>query len=153
MTAEPTSTIKVFYSYAHADKSLREELDKHLSNMKRLNQIIGWYDRDISAGTEWKNEINIHLNTSQIILLLISSDFMASEYCYSFEMKRALERHDRGEARVIPIILRHVDWEEAPFSKLQMLPTDAKPVTSWSNLDAAFEDVSKGLRKAVKELQ
>src|SRR5215471_18662367 len=114
MTAALTRSIKLFYSYAHEDKLLRDELDKHLGNMKRLNQITDWSDRDILAGTEWKHEVDRHLTDSQIILLLISPDFMNSEYCYSIEMKRALERHDNGEARVIPIILRPVDSEGAP---------------------------------------
>jgi len=152
MTPQPTRAIKVFYSYAHEDKWLCDELDKHLGTMKRLNQITGWYDRDISAGTEWAREIGLHLNTSHIILLLISSDFMASDFCYSVEMKRALERHEREEAHVIPIILRPVDWHDAPFSKLQVLPVGARPITSWANRDEAFEDVARGIRKAVQEI-
>jgi tetratricopeptide (TPR) repeat protein len=153
MVAQPTRAIRVFYSYAHEDNKLRDELNKHLSTMKRLNQITEWHDRDIHAGTEWKDEIDTHLNTAHIILLLISPDFMASEYCYSIEMTRALERHERGEAHVIPIILRPVDWKGAPFDKLQVLPADAQPITIWLNQDQAFLDVAKGIRKVVQELQ
>jgi hypothetical protein len=95
-----------------------------------------------------------HLDTAQIILLLISPEFMASEYCYSVEMKRAMERHECGKARVIPIILRHTSWQLAPFGKLQPLPTRAKPVisSSWRNKNVAFHDVAEGIRKTVESL-
>jgi len=150
-----TIAIRVFYCYAHEDKTLRDQLEKHLNNLKRQNQITSWYDREISAGKEWEREIDRNLNEAHIILLLISPDFMGSEYCYSIEMKHALERHDKGEAHVVPIILRPVDWEDAPFSKLQVLPTDGKPVDSsrWYNHDEAFEDVAKGIRKVIKEFR
>jgi hypothetical protein len=113
MATEQAQPIEIFYSYAHEDEKQRKELDKHLYNMRRQGLIAEWYDRDISAGMEWEHEIDIHLNTAQIILLLISPDFMASDYCYSIEMQRAMERHEAGEARVIPIILKHVDWQDA----------------------------------------
>jgi Flp pilus assembly protein TadD len=148
--ADPTRAISIFYSYAHEDTELRDELDKHLAAMKRNNLIVGWHNRDIQAGTEWEQKINEHLDTAQIILLLISSDFIASDYCYSIEMNRAMERHERREARVIPIILRPVDTEGTPFSKLEMLPTDRKPVTDWPNRDSAFVNIAQGIRKIVE---
>lgn len=138
MAADATKYIKLFYSYAHKDRALRDRLEMHLENLRRQNEITNWYDRDISAGKEWKREIDDHLNAAQIILLLISPDFMHSDYCYSIEMERALTRHNIGEARVIPVILRPVDWKDAPFSKLQILPTDAKPITNWQNRDDAL---------------
>jgi hypothetical protein len=153
MTDEPLGAVKVFYSYAHEDKILCVELEKHLGILKRQGQITGWHDRDISAGTEWEREIDTHLNVASIILLLVSPDFIHSEYCYSIEMRRALERHHAGEAIVIPVLIRPVDWEDAPFSKLQFLPTDRKPITSWSNRDEAFLDVAKGIRKAVRKIK
>jgi|SRR5450755_3774146 tetratricopeptide (TPR) repeat protein len=153
MVAEHTQPIEIFYSYAHADEKLRDELNKHLYNLKRQGFIVDWYDRDISAGTEWKHQIDSHLNTAQIILLLISPDFLASEYCYSIEMTRALERHEAGDARVIPIMLKSVDWHGAPFKKLQMLPKNAKAVTSWRNRSDAFVDIAKGIREVAKELK
>ncbi len=154
---EPTSgaftkAIEVFFSYAHEDEDLRDELAKHLSILKRQGVITAWYDREISAGTEWAGEIDAHLNTARVILLLISADFLASDYCYDIELTRAMERHTEGEARVIPVILREVDWKGAPFGKLQALPKNAKPVTNWANRDAAFTDVARGIRKAVEEL-
>ncbi len=157
MNAEPAgpneNAIEIFYSYAHEDEALRKELEKHLALLQRQGYISGWNDRSISPGSNWEQEINTHLNTAQIILLLVSSDFLASDFCYSVEMKRALERHGTKEARVIPIILRPCDWKDALFSKLQVIPTDAKPITKWQNQDDAFLDVAEGIRKAVKELK
>jgi hypothetical protein len=144
--------VEIFYAYAHEDKRLCHKLELHLSNLKRQELITTWHDRDISAGKEWEQEISIHLNKAQIILLLISPDFMASDYCYGIEMKRAMERHYRQEARVIPIILRPVDWKDAPFARLQALPTEAKPVTSWSKYDKALTDIALGIRAIIEEL-
>jgi hypothetical protein len=152
MSEKPAKPIGIFYSYSHKDEELRDELEKHLSILKRQGVITGWHDRRIGAGKEWKGEIDTHLNTAHVILLLISADFLASDYCYDVEMKRAMERHEAGEARVIPVILRPVDWEGAPFGKLQALPTDAKPVTEWPNRDKAFWDVARRIRAAVEEL-
>src|SRR6266487_2347913 len=129
MTTASKRPLKLFYCYAREDKALRDELDLHLSSLKRQKNILSWSDRELLPGVDWEKEIDHQLNSAHIILLLISSHFMASEYCYGIEMQRALERHDAGTARVLPILLRPVDWTEAPFSKLQMLPTDAKPVT------------------------
>jgi tetratricopeptide (TPR) repeat protein len=121
--------------------------------LKNNGVITNWHDRSISAGTEWEQEINEHLNSADIILLLISADFLASRYCYSVEMKRAMERHEAGEATVIPIILREVVWKGAPFGKLQALPTDSKPVTRWSNRDRAFANVARGIKEAAERLR
>ena len=145
-------TIRVFYSYAHGDERLRKKLETHLGLLQQQGLIASWHDRNISAGTEWAQEISDNLNTAQIILLLVSASFLASQYCYSREMMRALERHEDGNARVIPIILRPVYWENAPFSKLQVLPKDAKPITKWANQDEAFLDVVKGIRDAIEAL-
>ena len=142
----------VFISYSHRDRELRQELEKHLSNLKRQNVISSWYDGDISPGSEWKPQIIEHLNTDHIILLLISADFLASDFCYSIEMTQAIARHDANQARVLPIILRPTDWKGAPFAKLKILPTDGKPVTRWPTHDDAFEDIVQGIRQAIDEL-
>ena len=92
------------------------------------------------------------MNSAGVILLMVSADFMASDYCWDVEMSRVMERHDVGEAVVIPIILRAVDWHSAPFGKLQALPKDGKPVTSWPNLDEAFTNIATGIRGAVERL-
>jgi len=143
---------EVFISYSHQDQALRGELEKHLSNLKRQNVITSWYDGNIIPGTEWEPEIMKRLKRAQIILLLVSADFMASDFCYSTEMKEAIARHDTDQARVIPILLRPTDLKDAPLAKLKMLPTDAKAVIRWPTLDDAFEDVVQGIRAAIDDL-
>jgi TIR domain/NB-ARC domain len=143
---------EVFISYSHQDQALRKELEKHLSNLRRQNIITSWYDGDIIPGAEWEPEIMKRLKRVQIILLLVSADFMASDFCYSIEMKEAITRHDANQARVIPILLRPTDLKDSPFTKLKMLPTDAKAVTRWPTLDDAFEDVVQGIRAAIDDL-
>jgi len=145
--------IKVFFSYSHKDKKLRSELEKYLNHLKRQQLIVGWHDGEIEAGKEWAQEINQHLSEAHIILLLISQDFMSSDYCYDIEMQKALERHKAGEAQVIPIILRPAIWENSPIGKLQALPTGAKPIIMWSNKELAFMDVAKGIQKAIEKLK
>jgi hypothetical protein len=144
--------IKVFYSYSHKVEDLRAKLETHLRILQRQGLIAGWHDRQISAGSEWKHAIDDHLESAGIILLLISADFLASDYCYEKEMARAMARHAEGSARVIPIILRDCDWTDAPFITLQALPRDAKPITIWENIDEAFKDVTIGLKRAIREL-
>jgi len=102
------SDIELFYSYSHKDEALKDQLVSHLSNLRRQGIIREWHDRKIGLGTEWAKEIDEHLNSADVILLLVSADFIASEYCHEIEMKRAMERHESGEARVIPVILRSV---------------------------------------------
>ncbi|MCY7272183.1 MAG: toll/interleukin-1 receptor domain-containing protein [Phormidesmis sp. CAN_BIN44] len=155
MTAPVSNlAIAVFFSYAHAGEKLRDKLTNHLKLLERQGVIQSWYDRQLLAGTERQGQIDSPLETAQIILLLVSADFLASDYCYDIEMKRALERHDAGEARVIPVILRPVDnWRKSPFGKLQALPTDSKAVTCWENEDKAFTIAAKGIRLAAEAWQ
>ena len=150
--APPSRKLGLFFSYAHEDQKLRLQLDNHLSTLKRQGYIETWHDRNIQPGQEWAGQIDQHLERAQVILLLISSYFLASDYCYDKEMARALERRKTGEAQVIAVILRPCDWSNTPFSELQCLPTDAKPVTSWSNRDEALLDVARGIRKTVDDL-
>jgi len=138
--------IKLFFSYSHADEQLRNELEKHLSLLKREGTISTWHDRCIAAGGHIDQEISEELEASQIILLLISSDFIASDYCYEREMMRALEKDQEGSAVVIPVILRSCDWHKAPFGKLKAVPTDGKPITMYSNHDDALTIVTKEIR-------
>jgi len=147
----PNPPLELFYSYAHADETLRDQLNIHLSLLRKQGYISAWHDREILAGSVWAEEIDKHLKSASIILLLISADFIASDYCYGVEMQIALKRHAAGEARVIPIILRACDWEAAPFGTLEALPKNAKPVRRWSNLDVAFTDVAKGIRAVIDE--
>jgi len=152
VTEEPSTPIEVFISYSRRDEALRRVLDDHLTLLQRQGVISTWHDRRIGVGTEWAGQIDEHLNTARAILLLVSAAFLASDYCYDKEMGRALERHEAGAAWVIPIILRPVDWKDAPFAKLQVLPRDGRPVTTWTNRDAAWRDVARGIREAVEAL-
>jgi internalin A len=145
--------IRLFYSYAHKDEYLRDQLQTHLKILERRKLITVWHDRKIMAGGEWGGEIDDNLERAHIILLLVSADFIASDYCWDKEVKRALERHDAREATVIPVIVRDVNWDDAPFAKLQALPRDAKPVTKWTNRDSAWKSVSKGIERAAKKIR
>jgi tetratricopeptide (TPR) repeat protein len=151
--AAESQPVRVFYSYAHEDEALCETLQKHLRLLQRQGLIQSWYDRKIPAGSGWQAQIDQHLDTAQVILLLISPDFLQSDYCHDIEMRQALERHATGEAWVIPIHLRPVDIEGAAFAELQALPTDAKPVTTWDNPDKAFQNIARGIRHAVQEIR
>lgn len=148
--AEP---IDIFFSYSHKDEDLRDELAVHLSMLKRQGVIEAWHDREITAGTEWAGEIDQKMDSARVILLLISANFLASDYCYDIELNRAMERHHAGEAQVMPIVLKPVDWSGAPFGKLQALPKNAKPVTTWDNRDEAFLNIAQGIRKAIASIR
>ncbi len=144
--------VKIFFCYAREDRKMLVQLQKHLKPLQQHGYIDTWYDQDISAGTEWEPEIARRLHAAQIILLLVSADFINSEHSYNKEMKWALERHQRGEARVIPIILRDVLWQYGPFSKLQPLPSDAKPIYRWTHKDEAYKNITEGIARVIEEL-
>ena len=150
MTAtEPKVPTKIFISYSHKDESFKSDLLDHLSVLRRQGLVDPWNDRDIVAGEEWSDAIHANLEAADMILLLVSVGFLASDFCYSKEMTRAMERHANGEARVIPIILKPCDWTTAPFAKLQGLPKNAKPISTWSDKDEAYMDVVTSLRKVL----
>src|SRR5215471_14527334 len=150
--SDSSTPVEVFYSYAHKDEAFRNKLETHLSLLHRQGLITVWHDRLILPGTDWSQTIDEHLERASVILLLISSDFLSSDYCFGIEMQRALQREQANEARVIPILLRPVDWKQAPFAHLQILPTDAKPITTWRNRDEAFANVAAGIRRAIEDL-
>lgn len=147
MTDQPATPVEVFISYSHRDEGLRQQLETHLALLKRQGYPSVWHDGRITAGNEWKAQIDAHLNSAGLILLLISADFIASDYCFGCELTRALERHARGEAAVVPIILRACDWQSASFGALQALPRDGQPVMdrrAWPTADDAWLDVARG---------
>ena len=145
--------IRIFFCYAHEDENLLMQLKNHLTSLHRQGLIEFWCDRDINAGAEWEQEITKQLNTAHLILLLISPDFMASDYCYGVELQQVLARYRRGEVQAIPIILRPTHWQGV-LGEIQVLPTDAKPIlsSSWRYPDEAFFNVVEGVRKRVEEL-
>lgn len=142
--------LRLFVSYSHRDDELRQRLEVHLKLLVRMGLIETWTDRCIDPGTAWAAAIDRELERAHVILLLVSADFLASDYCWDKELKRALERHDKGEAVVVPIIVRPVDFAGAPFASLQALPKDARPVTRWTDPEDAWVDVSQRLRKIIE---
>ncbi len=145
--------IEIFCCYAREDQNLLEKLKISLAPLQNQSLISTiWSDTNINPGTDWEKEIHQHLNTAQIILLLVSPDFIASNYCYSVELAQAMKRHEKEQAQVIPIILRPTHLKGAPFVNLQMLPTGARPITSWKDPDDAFLDIVQGVEGAVEAL-
>jgi WD40 repeat protein len=142
----------IFFSYSHKDRKLRNYLEKHLSALKQQAIISAWHDDCILPGQEWDEAVKSSLNSAQIILLLISADYLASDYINRIELAQAMERHERGAAVVIPVILRPVYWRDTPFAKLKALPLDGRAVTKWSTIDEAFENVAHGIKSAAEAL-
>ena len=150
---DQVKAISLFYSYSHKDEDLRLKLEAHLAALRRGGLIAEWHDRKLEPGDAWKDEIDRHLTSADIVLLLVSSDFIASEYCWGEEMSKALARHAREEARVIPVILRHCDWRNTPLASLQAVPKDAKPIKAWLDEDEAFLDVVGAIARAVQAVR
>lgn len=152
MPDAPKQEVRLFYSYAREDKLLRDRLEIHCSWLKRKFQVTSWNDSEIIPGEDWERAIEAHLEAANLILLLISPDFLASDYCFGKEMQRALARHKEGTCRVVPILLRPTYWQGAPFSSLKLLPTNAIPITVWPNQGQAFEDVVTELSRTIEDL-
>ena len=150
---DPDVPVHIFTSYAHADEAWREKLDSHLAVVRRHAAVTIWNDRGIDPGEEWDEEIRSALRDADIILLLVSSAFLASDYIYTVELKEALDRHARKEAVVIPVILRPCHWQVAEFARLQALPRNATPVTRWPDEDEALVDVAQGLYRTIRNVQ
>jgi hypothetical protein len=141
--------IKIFFSYAREDEKFVDDCRSHLSVFDRQHLIEVWHDRQIPPGAEWKGFIDQNLLTSDVVLLFVSADFLNSDYCYDVEMAEALKRHERQASQVIPVILRPCAWRSTPFAKLQVLPTDGKPIATWPNRDEACLNVAEGVMKVV----
>jgi tetratricopeptide (TPR) repeat protein len=150
MAAMATSDVSLFYIYAPEDQRFCEALDKHLATMKRSGWIRTWHHRSIEAGLIWEQEIKEQLASADIILLLVSADLLASDECYTNELHSALQRHEAGEAVLVPVIVRSVDWSLTPFHMLQALPTEGKAVVNWANRDQAFFDIAQGLKRVIE---
>ena len=143
----------VFLSYSYHDEALRKALGAHLAGLEREGTIRTWHARKIDAGLERQDEIDARLETAQLILLLISSDYIASNRCFELEMTRALERQKAGEARVVPILLRPCDWQVGHLAGLKPLPRNAQSITSWSDQDEAWTDLIRGIRAEISDLR
>ncbi len=145
--------IDIFFSYAHKDEELRDQLAAHLDALRQSGMIRDWHDRRLKPGDDWEHELDSQIEKAHVILLLVSVDFAASKYCVEVEMKRALERHALGAAHVIPVILRACRWQNMPLAKLQVLPKDGVPIMSWNNRDEAWMSVVDGILTIANEIQ
>ncbi|MDF0752660.1 TIR domain-containing protein [Marinobacter sp. 71-i] len=150
---EISSGVSIFYSYSHKDERFCETLRAHLSVLERKEVISSWYDRKIKPGQLWQREIDTNIKRADIIVLLVSADFVASDYCYQEELQIAMERHEANQAIVVPVVVRPVDFSETPFSKIQALPKDAYPITKWNDEDEAWINVVEGIKSAINEVR
>ena len=148
-----TNPLKVFCCFAHEDREIQKLLIKYLSPLQRLGQITIWDENNIGVSVEWEKELHQHLENADIILLLISPDFLASDFCYSLLMQRAIERHKQGSTVTLPLILRPTYLKNMPFSNLLMLPNNGRPLSKWPDQDEAFLDILQGIEKIIIELQ
>jgi hypothetical protein len=148
-----SSPVKLFLSYSHKDESFRSELETHLKMLQRDGLIDPWQDHKILPGDSWNTQIEDELNMAEIILLLVSADFIASDYCWEKEVETALTLHDCGQATVVPILLRPCDWQTAKFAQLQGLPTGMKPISAWDDRDQAWTNVAQALRLLIVKRQ
>ena len=144
--------VRIFISYAHEDEALKKELDKCMKVLKRSSKIQVWNDRELIAGQEWDAAIMAELAAADVILLLVSVDFNASDFIWDKELASAMQRHEAGSARVVPIILRRCQWSSMPYAKLQALPRNGAPVMDYDNRDDAFTEVAVELEKLVDQL-
>ena len=145
--------VNVFLSYSHRDEELKNQLGVHLGILARERLIEPWHDRRIGAGQDVHGAISESLEAADLVLLLVSPDFLASDYCFEIEMKRALARQQSGSARVIPVILRPCDWHRFPFGHLRPTPQDGMPVSKFADRDEAFLQVSRDIRGAAEEIR
>ncbi len=147
-----TPPLRAFISYSHVDKTFRDRLEVALSLLKRQGLIEAWSDVRLTPGSEIEPRIFAEMRDADLIILLVSQDFLASDYCYEKELSFSLERHASGRARVLPIIVRPSDWLASPIARLLALPDDGKAISTWTNEDAAWLAVSKGIRSVSEDL-
>jgi hypothetical protein len=145
--------LKVFCSYSHKDAKLLDKLDAHMSSLRTSLAVDTWKDGMIKAGSDWRKEIMASLEIADVILLLISSDFLRSDFCQSIELRRAIERHETDRTLIIPILVRPCDIKGTVLEKFQCIPKGAKPVTEWANRDRAFVDIVERIRTALSDFQ
>jgi hypothetical protein len=144
--------VEIFISYSHTDIDLASQLDTHLAALRREGLVATWFDRQIGPGDQWRETIDERLNRAAVVLILVSANFIASDYCWDVELRRAMERHAAGSARIIPVILRDCDWQHLPFSAFQVVPTAGRPVASWPDTHEAIADVVRSVRSAVLDV-
>lgn len=138
---------KVFFSYSHKDRKIRDDIDKHFAVLKHSKTISSWYDNEILAGEDFDHEIKQELESADIILLLISADFLNSRYCQDVEVKRALEKQTAGLAKVVPIIIDACDWKHSVIRHLKSLPDDGREIAKYRNKRVAYQNITDSVRQ------
>jgi len=151
-TVDSDRPAKLFVSYSHRDERYRETLESHLKVLKSAGLLDIWHDRRIDPGDDWKGEIDHALEEADVVVFLVSADFLASDYCNDVELSRALERHADGSCRVVPVIVRDANWKLSKISEFQALPTNGKPITTWPNKDTAWRIVAEGLERVIRDI-
>ena len=139
--------MRIFVSYSHADSAARKVLTEHLSQLQRAGSVAVWHDRCLSGGDEWRGVIDDNLEAAHLVVLLVTRSFLNSGYCNDVELKRAMERHENGSARVLPVIVKPCAWENAPFAALTAVPTDGKPISKWRDRDEAWTIVTREIAR------
>ncbi len=150
--APGSKALKVFVSYSHVDESFKTDLLKHLEPLRKLEIVDTWHDRKIKAGDDWDKQISQNLESADLILLIVSIDFINSSYCYDVELERALERHARKEAVIIPVIVRSCMWHSTPFASIQAIPKDGRPVSLWPDRDEAMLALAESIKQTAEAL-
>jgi hypothetical protein len=146
------AAVKLFISYSHKDERLKSDLQAHLGSLQREGRIEFWHDREIMPGSHWESVIDDHLEGADVIILLVSADFISSNYCWGVEVARALELHKKRSAIVVPVLVRPVSWEATPLRQFQALPIDGRAVSTWQNRNNAWKQVVEGMKRIVNAL-
>ena len=144
--------LKLFLSYAHEDRDIVAELRKHLAPLRYEQIVTDWYDLELMPGHDWDQDIISQLESSDLVLVVISADFVASNYAYGRELNLSLDLHDQDRVRLLPVIARNCKWQNLPFARLQVLPEGAVAISSWQNRDDAFVSVVLGVERVAREI-
>lgn len=144
--------VRLFYSYSHKDEDYRVEFENQLRSLRNQGWVEDWHDRMLVPGQNWEREIDKRLFSSDLILLLISVNFISSDYCWQVEMEQALELHERGLATVIPVMVHPCEMRSTPFRRIQGLPPGLRPISTWENQDSAWAEVAKGICDVISQM-
>jgi hypothetical protein len=142
----------LFLSYAHEDRDIVAELRKHLAPLQHEQIVTDWYDLELMPGDDWDREILSQLASSDLVIVMISADFLASNYAYGRELRLALNLHDQERVHLLPVIGRNCKWQNLPFARLQVLPEGAVAINSWQSRDDAFVSVVLGVERVAREI-
>ena len=154
MSNSTSNPVKVFFSYCHRDESFKEGLEEHMAQLRREEKLATWSDRELIPGEDWDETIKENLLTSDVVLFLVSSSFIASHACWDVEVTEILKRRDQGgKVELVPVILRPCEWHESILGKFQGLPKDGKAVSTWEDRDEAYLNIVKGIRALLKSFQ